>query len=36
MKLYYGSSVIVEEPRIFTNGNYKDFGYVFYYTVIEK
>lgn len=36
MKLYHGSSVIVEEPRIFTNRNYKDFGYGFYCTVIEK
>ena len=36
MKLFQGSSVIVEEPRIFTNRNYKDFGYGFYCTVIEK
>ena len=36
MKLYHGSSVIVEKPRIFTNRNYKDFGYGFYCTVIEK
>lgn len=36
MRLYNGSNVIVENPKNFTNGNYKDFGYGFYCTVIEK
>lgn len=36
VKLFNGSNVIVEKPKIFTNGNYKDFGYGFYCTSIEK
>lgn len=36
MKLYHGSNVIVQEPQILTNGYYKDFGYGFYCTNIEK
>lgn len=34
--LYHGSNVIVENPEILENGYYKDFGYGFYCTAIEK
>lgn len=34
--LYHGSNVIVREPQILENGYYKDFGYGFYCTLIEK
>lgn len=34
--LFHGSNVIVETPRIMENGFYKDFGYGFYCTNIEK
>ncbi len=30
MQLYHGSNVCVENPRILTNGHYKDFGFGFY------
>lgn len=36
MRIYHGSNVIVEQPQILSNGYYKDFGYGFYCTVIEK
>ena len=36
MKLYQGDSVMVERPEIITDGNYKDFGYGFYCTNLEK
>lgn len=36
MKLYHGSNVVVQEPKILTNGYYKDYGYGFYCTNIEK
>ena len=36
MKLFHGSSVVVEKPEIITDGNYKDFGYGFYCTKLEK
>lgn len=36
MKLYHGSSFEVENPKIVTSGFYKDFGYGFYCTNIEK
>lgn len=36
MKLYHGSNVIVQEPKVLTNGHYKDFGYGFYCTNIEN
>ena len=36
MTLFHGSNVIVQEPKILTNGHYKDFGYGFYCTNIEK
>jgi len=29
MKLFRGSSVIVDQPKIITDGFYKDFGYGF-------
>lgn len=34
--LYHGSNVIVQQPRIVLNGHYKDFGYGFYCTNLEK
>lgn len=36
MKLYRGSNVTVNSPKILTNGYFKDFGYGFYCTNIEK
>lgn len=36
MELYHGSNVIVDTPKILVNGFYKDFGYGFYCTVMEK
>lgn len=36
MKLYHGSNVEVVSPKIISNGFYKDFGYGFYCTVLEK
>ncbi|MBQ8798009.1 MAG: DUF3990 domain-containing protein [Lachnospiraceae bacterium] len=34
--IYHGSNVEVAAPRILQNGFYKDFGYGFYCTYIEK
>lgn len=34
--VYHGSNVIVETPQILENGFYKDFGYGFYCTNMEK
>ena len=34
--LYHGSNVEVSNPRILQNGFYKDFGYGFYCTYLEK
>lgn len=34
--LYHGSNVIVEKPQVLISGFYKDFGYGFYCTNIEK
>lgn len=34
--IYHGSNVEVAKPRILQNGFYKDFGYGFYCTNIEK
>jgi hypothetical protein len=34
--LYHGSNVVVGTPKIMINGHYKDFGYGFYCTNIEK
>ena len=36
MIIYHGSNTIVQEPKIIVNGHYKDFGYGFYCTDIEK
>lgn len=36
MLLYHGSNVIVQDPKILTNGYYKDFGFGFYCTKLEK
>ena len=36
MKVYHGSNVEVVFPKIISNGFYKDFGYGFYCTVLEK
>ena len=34
--VYHGSNIIVDKPRILTNGFFKDFGYGFYCTNLEK
>lgn len=34
--LYHGNNVEVPFPRILQNGFYKDFGYGFYCTILEK
>lgn len=34
--IYHGSNVEVSNPKILVNGHYKDFGYGFYCTNIEK
>ena len=34
--IYHGSNVVVPNPKILINGHYKDFGYGFYCTNIEK
>lgn len=34
--IYHGSNVVVENPQIFVSGFYKDFGYGFYCTNLEK
>lgn len=36
IRLYHGSNVIVMNPQIMINGYYKDFGYGFYCTQLEK
>ena len=36
MQIYHGSNVIVNQPKIITDGFYKDFGYGFYCTNFEK
>ena len=36
MVLYHGSGLVVDCPKIIVNGYYKDFGYGFYCTNIEK
>lgn len=36
MKLYHGSNVVVENPEVLVMGFYKDFGYGFYCTSLEK
>ena len=34
--VYHGSNVVVQKPKILMNGFYKDFGYGFYCTNIQK
>ena len=34
--VYHGSNVVVAQPKILINGHYKDFGFGFYCTNIEK
>ncbi|MBQ8637625.1 MAG: DUF3990 domain-containing protein [Lachnospiraceae bacterium] len=34
--IYHGSNVAVPNPKILINGYYKDFGYGFYCTNLEK
>lgn len=34
--LYHGSNIIVDQPKVVIDGHYKDFGYGFYCTNIEK
>lgn len=36
MELFHGSGMIVQQPKVLINGYYKDFGYGFYCTNIEK
>ena len=36
MEVYFGSNRIVNQPKIITDGHYKDFGYGFYCTNFEK
>ena len=36
MEVYFGSNRIVNQPKIITDGYYKDFGYGFYCTSYEK
>ncbi|RGH31826.1 DUF3990 domain-containing protein [Coprobacillus sp. AF02-13] len=36
MELFQGDSTIIEQPKIITDGYYKDFGYGFYCTNLEK
>ena len=36
MQVYHGSHVIVNQPKIITDGFYKDFGYRFYCSNFEK
>lgn len=34
--IFHGSNVVVERPQIIVSGYYKDFGFGFYCTNIEK
>lgn len=36
MIVYHGSNVIIEQPKIQLTGFYKDFGFGFYCTVLER
>ena len=36
MELFHGSNVVVDQPKIITDGYYKDFGYGFNCTNLEK
>ncbi|MBD5531141.1 MAG: DUF3990 domain-containing protein [Lachnospiraceae bacterium] len=35
-RIFHGSNMVVEKPRIMIDGHYKDFGYGFYCTKLEK
>ena len=35
-RIYHGSNIEVSSPKILVNGFYKDFGYGFYCTNLEK
>ena len=34
--IYHGSNIEVSNPKVLINGHYKDFGYGFYCTKLEK
>ena len=36
MKIYHGSNVAIERPQLIVCGFYKDFGYGFYCTKLER
>lgn len=36
MKVYHGSNMVIEYPRIQTTGFFKDFGFGFYCTALER
>ena len=36
IELFHGSAIVVEKPQVLISGFYKDFGYGFYCTNIEK
>jgi len=36
IELFHGSGIVVEKPQVLISGFYKDFGYGFYCTNIEK
>ena len=36
LTIYHGSNVAIESPKILVMGFYKDFGYGFYCTNLEK
>jgi len=36
LTLFHGSNVVVKNPEIKISGNYKDFGYGFYCTILER
>lgn len=36
MEIFHGSNVVVKKPIVMVNGFYKDFGYGFYCTNLEK
>lgn len=36
MQIFHGSNIIVQKPKIITNGHYKDFGFGFYCTNMER
>ena len=36
MEIYHGSNIVIETPQVKTTGFYKDFGFGFYCTQLEK